>query len=386
MSTLLLRRLALLDELDRPAAFRLVHNGPDARGLAALLADVDVAEVARGLPLLLTVASDELDEVLRLTDGHAVWLLPDEDDLAAHMGRWRTLPSRARLVVGDPVDRPGHALVDDLADAALVDAEHLDVGELTARRQQLRVARMHVVGVHRIDLARRCRALGAELLSGRYLSDVGHDATRLVQGDRLTLLQLMALLQQPDASPREVTTLVERSPALSFELLRWVNSAHVGLRHAVDELGRAVGLLGPGRIRQVASLLLTRELSDRPEELTRTALLRARMCDLVGGATGDARPAYYVVGLFSMLDALLEVPLDVLVGQLPLTEEVGAALLHHDGRIGRVLQATKLYEHGHFDDDALAGFDPQVLASAYLDAMVHADGILQAVAEVHAAV
>lgn len=385
MSTLLLRRLALLDELDRPAAYRLVHNGPGARGLAALLEGVDLAEVGRGLPLLLTVAGAELDQVLRLTDGHPVWLLPAEDDVGEHLERWRALPPRARLLVGDPVARPGHAVLDDLADATLVDAEHLDVGELTTRRQQARVGRMHVVGVHRLDLAQRCRALGAELLCGRFLADVGHDATRLVQGDRLTLLQLMALLQQPDASPREVTTLVERSPALSFELLRWVNSAHVGLRNEVDELGRAVGLLGPGRIRQVASLLLTRELSDRPEELSRTALLRARMCDLVGAATGDDRPAYYVVGLFSMLDALLEVPLDVLVGQLPLTEEVGAALLHHHGRIGRVLQATKLYEHGHFEDDALAGFDPQVLASAYLDALVHADRILQAVAEVHTA-
>lgn len=381
MTDLLLRRSALLDATDTPVAYRLTHNGSDARGLVRLLGTTKVDVVSRGLPVLATVSSDELSDLLTLAGGHPLWLRPAEDELDdVAVARWHDLPPNVTVVVGDPVDAPGHAAIGDVATFVHVDAEHLDVHEVTARRQQLLSPRLLVTGVHRVDLAARCRALGAELLGGQYLNDVTHDATRVVEGDRLTLLRLMAELQTSNVAPRTVTELVEQSPSVSFELLRWVNSAWIGLKHEVDDLSRAVGLLGPGRVRQVVSLLLARELSDRPDELSRGALVRARMCEQVGAAMGDVRPGYYVTGLFSMLDALLEIPLDTVVAQLPLTEEVQGALLHHDGRLGRVLQATKLYENAIFDDEALASFDATVLSAAYLDALVYADGVLGAVA------
>lgn len=381
MTDLLLRRDPLYDAAAVPRAYRLTHSGTRAVGFAQLLAGNRAKSLARGLPLLLSVSSDELHEVVALASDVELWLSPAEGRLdTTALQAWTSLPAGVKVVIGDPAVAAGHGVLADVADAVHVDAEHLDVNEITQRTQQFVANRLYVTGVHRGDLAARCRLLGADLLAGQYLSDVNADVTKVVAGDRLTLLQLMTALQSPQVAPDTVTRMVEQSPAVSFELLRWVNSAYVGLRNPVDQIGRAVSLLGPGRVRQVVSLLLTRELSDRPTELSRTALLRGRMCEQVGAALGDGRPAYYIAGMFSMLDVLLETSLENLVEQLPLTDEVTDALLHHDGVVGRTLQATKLYERADFEDPVLDTFTPAVLSAAYLDALVYADDVIGAVA------
>lgn len=379
MGELLVSRAPMFDDRAHPAAYLLTSRGGTTRDVLAAALDIGVPALARGLPLLLPVASSDLDTLLASGEAAACWAEPVEDELdEVTAARWRAAAAElGGLVVRDPAAVPSHQALLDVATAGHIRADGLSLDELRERRLHLRGTTSIVTGVDTTELHRHCRAIGMDLVGGRYLDDVDPVSTTRLEGDRMVLLQLTALLQASDPALDQVTGLVERSPTLSYEVLRWINSAFIGLKHHVDDLRRAVGLLGPGRLTQVVSLLLARDLSDRPEELYRVALVRARMCQGIAEARGLPREPAYIVGLFSMLESLLEQPLEHVLEQLPLPDDVAAALLHHEGRLGLVLQATKLYENGGFDDPALVAFDAGMLSSSYLSAIVFADDVLR---------
>ena len=111
---------------------------------------------------------------------------------------------------------------------------------------------------------------------------------------------------------------------------------------------------------------------DAPDQLVALALLRGRMCELLGRATSDEeRDRLFTVGLLSVADALLDAPMDQVLESLPLSEEIQGALLRYEGRRGRVLASVVHYEQGHFPDGADG--DPAELADAYLEALKWAD-------------
>ena len=111
-------------------------------------------------------------------------------------------------------------------------------------------------------------------------------------------------------------------------------------------------------------------VDDKPPELISMLTVRARMCELLGrqfhGGDGDT---FFTVGLFSGLDAVLDVPLSEVVGELPLSREVHQALLHRQGRAGQVLDCVLHYEAGDWDWLELREYPPDTVLQAYLDAI-----------------
>jgi len=286
--------------------------------------------------------------------------------------------SGVRFRVADPVAQPGLALLADAACMVTVDIGPLSTEARRARRRELARPGRAVVARGVDDHATRddCLAAGFELLSGTVLS-----VPRVVTGarlapDRAAILRLVAVLDDPEAGIDAIEDAVAASPSVSYRVLRYVNSAHVGLRTHVDSVRRAVILVGPVMLRQLAALLLVHESDERPTEATRTALSRARMCAELGRALGDDRPAYHTTGLLSAVDLLCEVPLAEALDGLPLSAEVRAALLDHDGDLGRVLHVVQQYEQCAWDDPVLASFDPVELTDAYLSGLAWAAEIL----------
>lgn len=283
-----------------------------------------------------------------------------------------------RLLVTDPVAHPHLAGIADVADWVSVDVTHISPPERRRRASLLRQPgrQLLATGVDDHLTHRDCHAAGFDLFSGVVLSTPNVVSGTRLGSDRLALLRLVALLDDPDAGVDDLEAAVSSNPALSYQVLRYVNSAYVGLRTSVDSIRRAVVLVGPPVLRQLAGLLLAGDDSGKPLESTRIALARAETCAAVGAALGDGRPAYHTVGLLSAIDLLVDVPLQVAIEGLPLTEEVMAALLDHEGRLGSVLQAVRLYEHCEWDDPRLQAFDAGVLSEAWLVGLSRADEIL----------
>lgn len=382
MVTQLVGRAPLFDDEAKPALYRVMTRGGTVDGIVDLLLGEGGRSLARGLPLLVPVPTDDLGRLAASEIAGEVWAEPLEDELDGDaVDAWRAADARLGGVVArERIGTPGHEPLLDVATAGRIHAAGLDIDDIRARSQQLRGVTTIATGVHTAELHGHVRRIGVDLVGGRYLDDVRFDHAKTMDGDRLTLLQLTAMLQQDEPSLDDVTASIEHSPTLAFEVMRWVNSSFIGLNHRIDDIRRAVGLLGPKRLTQIVSLMIAREMNDRPRELYRSALVRARMCERVAADLASPPHAAYVVGLFSQLPSLLERPIEEIVTQLPLSDDIEAALRSHEGRLGRILQAAKLYENALFDDPVLVSLDPVLVSSAYMDAIVFADQLMSSAA------
>ena len=163
------------------------------------------------------------------------------------------------------------------------------------------------------------------------------------------LIALLNKLRDPAMHDKELEESFQRDLPLSYKLLRIVNSAAMG-RREVWSIGHAIRLLGRGALYQWLSLLLLGGGASGgvQDELSRASLARGRLCELLGTAAGVPRagPSLFITGFFSLLDVVLGVPMNELVGQLDLASDVRAALLAREDFYGAVLALAEAYEEG----------------------------------------
>ena len=127
-----------------------------------------------------------------------------------------------------------------------------------------------------------CVSAGADLFQGYFFCRPAVVVTRGIAANRLAMLQIVAALNDPAVELSDVEALIARDVALSLRLLRYVNSAFFGLRGEVRSIGQALALLGIENLRRWATLTTLASIDDKPTELTITALIRARFCELAG--------------------------------------------------------------------------------------------------------
>jgi EAL and modified HD-GYP domain-containing signal transduction protein len=192
-----------------------------------------------------------------------------------------------------------------------------------------------------------CVGLGCDLFQGYFFCQPAVVGTRSISANRLALLQVVAALQRSDVELSDVEQLIARDVALSFRMLRYVNSAFFGVRSEVRSIGHALALLGLDNARRWATLSVLASVDDKPTELTLTALTRARFCELAGeelGLPGGAE--LFTLGLFSVIDALMDTPMQDVVASLPLADDMREALVHRRGPLGELLNAAAAREQG----------------------------------------
>ncbi len=218
----------------------------------------------------------------------------------------------------------------------------------------------------------RSRDLGVDLFQGDFLF-----RPVLVRGRRQavssTALSLLARLSDPAIEFEEVERLLAQDVQLTYKLLKLVNAVWFARRTRVESLRQALLVLGLRSVAAWVAVLVLAGIERKPVELDRTALVRARMCELVAGALGvSSRETAFLTGLLSVLDAALDVPLADTLAELPLTSEVMEALLYHRGPLGRVLAAVLSYEAGQWSPLADLPITPMLLTDAFIDALAFA--------------
>jgi EAL and modified HD-GYP domain-containing signal transduction protein len=183
-------------------------------------------------------------------------------------------------------------------------------------------------------------------------------------------MQIMAALEDPTADFEKIGTMIARDLALSHKLLRYVNSAALSLAQRVDSVRHACTLLGFERVRSITRLLVLSEVTDKPRELMLNALSRARLCQLLAGngATQDDQK-YFTVGLFSLLDVYLDTTMEALLKEMPLSDEIKAALLEHRGKVGVALDAAVACERADWYGIESARLPAAELQKLYVSAL-----------------
>ena len=202
------------------------------------------------------------------------------------------------------------------------------------------------------EMYNRCKDLGFKYFQGYFLSKPLIVKGRVTPANKLVVMQLISELQSPETSdPNVLNKTISRDPSLSFKLLRMINSAAYRRPNKIESLYRAILLIGPAQIKHWASLLALSNLDDKPHALHEQTMLRAKMCEFLGEkVSAEKKDLFFTVGMFSMLDAFFDKPLEELLSSISLADEINDALLHQAGVLGFVLNVSRAYEQGNWGE------------------------------------
>lgn len=257
----------------------------------------------------------------------------------------------------------------------------------------------------RAALVERCQREGIELLAEKVetsdqfeeAADAGFQwfqgyffctpqilATRDMRASRMVYCHFLAALNRSEIDFDELERIIQHDSSLSVKLLRYLNSAEKGVRQQVQSIKQALVLLGHEPLRKWGSLVaLTGLGSDKPNELLKACLIRARFCEVVGGELHLAdRGSLFVMGLLSGLNAVMDQPMREVLEDLPLSVSIKEALLGHSSSLGELFRLARSCEMGEWDRTVRfatkVGTNPADVASAHREAIMWADEILGA--------
>lgn len=288
-----------------------------------------------------------------------------------------------RLALDDFYWRPGMEPLVELADYIKVDfilSNKTARAELRERLGTLCVA-MVAEKVETQEDYTQARLEGFTLFQGYYFCRPILLKNRKVPVNRMSYLELLQLLQGEAIDVHQLSHLVKRDAALTYRLLRLVNSPACAVRQEVRSIEAALVIVGEDAFRRIAMLAITSELNaNQPPEILRMAFVRACFCELAAGLCGLDRREQYLVGLCSMLPAMLRMPMGDLIPALALRQQVRDALLGAVSVESSLLRWTECHERGEWARcDAIAhsyGLNRQELMRYYAEAVVWAETAL----------
>jgi EAL and modified HD-GYP domain-containing signal transduction protein len=219
---------------------------------------------------------------------------------------------------------------------------------------------------------KNCTALGFEYFQGYYFAKPEIIKGNSIPPDKVAAVRLAAKLQDPNISVDELEQIIAADLSLTYRLLKLVSSAHVGLSGKVASVRHAIMFLGMKTVASVATLLAMSASSKKPDELVAAGFLRAKMCELLASVKGEPRrDRFFTVGLMSIIDAILDAPMEELLAQLPLEPEMNEALLNPDAdsSMARILQTVIQFEKGDFDNLDRAQTPEEKVNAAYRQAI-----------------
>lgn len=227
------------------------------------------------------------------------------------------------------------------------------------------------VGVDTVDQFDETVALGCAAFQGDFIARPRLTATSNIPARHITQLRLLRALQNSELSMVELEELVKPDAALVLRVMRAVNSAAYAQQTKISSVRQALMLVGTSTIREWVMAWTMDEFShSAPSELVLMATIRGRFCELMSkGSYASTGGDGFLLGLCSLLDAILHSPMEAVLKHLPLCESNAAALLgEHNGQRA-LLDSAIAWERGAWEQSrrlaAGAGLDPVLLPAAY---------------------
>lgn len=361
------------------------HPDPD-RATSKVITDsfflLDLASLTRGKRAFINITREILLQGL-------LFLLPKERVVAEILED--VAPDDEVVAACEDLKRAGYLLaMDDFVydvryEPLLRLADFIKVDFLATEREERRelVKRFGPSGIRFLaekietfEMFREAKDLGYTYCQGYFFSRPKVISGRDIPGLKLHYVHLLQEIHRPEMDFGRLTEIVRREISLSYKLLRYINSAFFGLRNRISSLKQALLLLGEKEIRKWVTLITLATLGeDKPEELVLQSILRARFCESLAFLTGLSSRSddLFLMGMFSMIDGLLDRPLADILEGIPISGEIKEALLGEENRLGEVYRYLQAYEQGRWDElsrlGRLLGIDETRVSSLYLEAM-----------------
>ncbi|MFN3420873.1 MAG: EAL and HDOD domain-containing protein [Armatimonadota bacterium] len=276
---------------------------------------------------------------------------PDEEVLSV----CRDLKSKGYIIALDDFFlRPGYEPLIELADIVKIDFLQVKGKERKLMVQSLAGKKVRLLA-EKVETNRdflEALQAGYSYFQGFFFCKPEIVFGREVPLYRLTYLRLMQQLSREELDFNQLEGILKGDASLSFKLLRYINSAAIGLRYPVTSLRQAMVVLGEQNLRRWAILtLVVSMLEDKPQELLVTGAVRGRFCELICQRLSLQAIGVdpFLVGLFSILDVLLDRPLTEILDELPIAHEIKDALLGRPTLLGLVHKLVIAYERADWD-------------------------------------
>ena len=200
---------------------------------------------------------------------------------------------------------------------------------------------------------------------------------------KINALTLLKRISGEDFDLGDIADTIGRDPSLSISLLRFINTV---MPRKIESIRNAVAILGQKEVKRWATAAISIQLADdKPNEITKLSLIRARFAENLAGAfhMGVFAPSLFMMGLFSLLDVILERPMEDAVKEVALDDSVRAALVDKSGDLYKILQFIHSYEHANWDEIAMQmvthNLELEEVTTAFVDALVWYKALLDAI-------
>ncbi len=273
----------------------------------------------------------------------------------------------------------------ELADFVKIDVSERKESEIQAEIDYLQGRNLKSVAtkVETAEIHNACLEMGFDYFQGFFFCRPQLVKQRVMPANKLVVLNVLSKLQDPELDVKDLEAVLAQDITLSYKLLRYINSAAFSLRSEVESIRDAVVLLGLINIKHWISLILmSKVVENKPKELIVTALVRGKMCELLAKKyKPDIAPQMFIIGLFSVLDALMDTPMIELLDTVILSMPIKLALLDMEGEHGEIYQQVLFYDQHQWDKIDSSKFEIGALTEAYLASVQWADGSIKALSD-----
>jgi EAL and modified HD-GYP domain-containing signal transduction protein len=323
----------------------------------------------------------------------AILLLPrsidDAPEVLEAIARYRDNGGLIALDEINEAPAPSEALL-PLAAWARVDVRGEDPAviarvcdRITQANGAIKIMAHHIEELAQYEVALQ---VGVDGFQGQFFSSPEPVPAADLPQSTVAAMRLMGLARDPNVNDRKLEDVLETDPVLTFQLLRLVNSAAVGMR-GVSSIGQAVRLIGRTAFQRwlaVAVAASRKSQTGVDQELVRQAVERGRLIEQLAGGSRDPG-TLFLVGLFSLLDAVFRMSLPEILERVALSDDATAALLDRTGPYADALAFAESYELGMFESAAEVakemGVDPAKIGEMYTNALTWTNEALGAISE-----
>jgi len=229
-------------------------------------------------------------------------------------------------------------------------------------------------------------ALGFSYFQGYFFSKPQIIKETEIPTMKMNLLRIVSEARGDDFDVAKLQRLIEQDVGISYKLLRYLNSPFFRRSNEISSIRQAIVMLGEKGIRNFLSIIIMAELSqDKPDELIKSSVIRARMCEKFRGELGRGPDAseLFTLGLFSHIDAILDNSMQNIMKKLPLSVNIKKTLLGETTAMKDFLDLAVNYQKGSWEKvGTLAGslgLSQDKLPAIYIEALGWADSVFSGI-------
>jgi c-di-GMP-related signal transduction protein len=318
------------------------------------------------------------DYVMLLPSSHTVAEIletvpPDDQVLAACQ---RLKEAGYQIALDDFVANDPRESLADFADIIKVDMRRTTPGERVALVKQFGPwrSRMLAEKVETRPEFLEARNAGFLYFQGYFFRRPEVIAAREVPVNRVNYLRMLQAVAKPEIDSREIEEVIKGEASLCYRLLRYMNSAAFGFSNEIHSIRHALSLLGEREVRRWVRLVAMMGAGkDKASDLVSSALVRARFCELLSPKIQHGDSDLFFMGLLSVMDVILEMPMSKVLEKVPVDQETKSLLSGGASRLRPLYQLMLARESGEWKDSSefarQLGLSESEVAEAYWQAL-----------------